>query len=50
MSLLKECEEHLKDLENKGIKHPNPIYIRAKMIKTTIEASVNAWSGVDKNG
>ena len=46
MSLIRECEKHLKDLEDLGIKYPNPVYMRAKMIKTTIEASVNAWSGV----
>ena len=50
MSLLKLCEEHLKDLERIGIKYPNPIYTNAKMIKATIEASVVAWSGAGKNG
>ena len=50
MGLIKECEKHLKDLEDLGIKYPNPVYVRAKMIKTTIEASVNTWSEAGKNG
>ena len=41
MTLKTECIELMQMLEGKGIKYPNEIYKKAKMIKTTIEGIEN---------
>lgn len=46
MSLIEECNKHLKDLEAKGIKYPDPVYCHAKMIKATVESASNVLGGI----
>lgn len=43
MTLKTECIELMQMLEGKGIKYPNEIYKKAKMIKTTIEGIENMF-------
>jgi len=37
MTLSQELEIVLKELESKGIKYPDPMYKRVKMVKTTLD-------------
>lgn len=48
-SLVEELEIALKELEERGIKHPDALYKRIKMIKATIDSIQNHFISFKKN-
>ena len=45
MGIVTELDEVMKELEQRGIKYPDPLYMKVKTIKTTLDGIHHQFTG-----